>query len=460
MGLLNRAAASVWRAFQAESLQAAAAGQSQSISDPNHWFIRALGGGKTKAGPQVSEYTALHLPVVYACVNRISNPVARFPLKIFKPAKGGGADEVTDHPLSKRLSVRPNDFMSSRTLRKTVQGHALLWGNGYVEIERNNRGQAVGLWPLLPWNTHPRRENDRLIYQTTIGGQSHRIDYNDVLHIMDISQDGYVGQSPISLARQALGLALAMEEFGAKFFANDAKSGGFLMHPGNLGGEAQGRLKAQVGERSGLENAHRVKILEEGMKFISTTIPPEDAQFLGSREMQIAEIARLYDVPLVLLQSHEKTTSWGTGIEQLMIGFVRQTIEPWVHGWEQELNWKLFTEEERKRGYYVKFNMNALLRGDSAARAAFYKEMFSLAGITANQICALEDMDPIGPDGDVRFVSTNLQSLERAISGPPVPTPDNANPIAGPSGGDPPPQPVPPPRQRSAEITSIQREAA
>lgn len=457
MGILNRATASVWRMFSPES---AAAGASQSISDPNHWFLRVIGGGRTKAGPQVSEYTALHLPVVYACVNRISNPVARFPAKILRPAKGGASEEVTDHPLSIRLGVRPNEFMSSRTLRKTVQGHALLWGNGYVEIERNGRGQAVGLWPLLPWNTHPRRENDRLIYETTIAGQSHRIDYNDVLHIMDISQDGYVGQSPISLARQALGLALAMEEFGAKFFANDAKSGGFLTHPGNLGGDAQERLKAQVTQKSGLENAHRVKILEEGMKFISTTIPPEDAQFLGSREMQIAEIARLYDVPLVLLQSHDKTTSWGTGIEQLMIGFVRQTIEPWVHSWEQELNWKLFTEEERKRGYYVKFNMNALLRGDSAARAAFYREMFGLAGITANQICALEDMDPIGPDGDARFVSTNLQSLERAISGPPAaPPPSNTDPAASPSGGHLPTPPAPP-RQTSAEITTIQREAA
>lgn len=418
-------------------LFAAAFGASHSISDPNNWFVRAIGGGKTNSGAQVSEFSALKLTPVYACVNRIANPVGRFPIKILKPKKGGGSEEVTDHPMSSGkaapLSMRPNPLMSSRTLRKTVQGHALLWGNGYCEIERNNKGQAIGLWPLLPWNTAPERDGDRVHYRTTIDGKQFRIEQNEVIHIMDMSQDGYVGLSPVYLAREALGMASALETFGAKFFGNDAKSGGFLMHPGRLNAAAQSNLGNRKGRRGeqessgnnpasllekqgGLDNAHRVKVLEEGMKFIQTTIPPEDAQFLSTREMQIAEIARMYDVPLVLLQSHEKSTSWGTGIEQLMIGFVRQTIDPWVAAWEQELNWKLFTDREREQGYYVKFNMNALLRGDSAARATFYKMLFEVGGITSNQICDLEDMDPIGSEGDERFVSTNVQSLKNAIN--------------------------------------------
>ncbi|WP_245430939.1 phage portal protein [Rhodoplanes roseus] len=411
-------------------LAAAAFGASQPVSDDRHWLLRAIGGAKTDAGVPVSEHTALHLPVVYACINRIANPIARFPLKILQKTSSGGAAEVLDHPLSQRLGLRPNDFMNSRTLRKTIQAHALLWGNGYIEIERNNRGQAVGLWPLLAWSTRPVRIEDRLVYRTSIDGRQHDLDYGDVLHVMDLSQDGYIGQSQIALARQAVGMALAMEKFGAKFFGNDAKSGGFLLHPGqlsatarqNLGSSSEKRTDpgAQLERQGGLENAHRVKVLEEGMKFVNTTIPPEDAQFLGSREFQIAEIARMYDVPLVLLQSHEKTTSWGSGIEQLMIGFVRQTIDPWVQAWEQELNWKLFTEAERAAGLYVKFNMNAMLRGDTAARAAFYKEMFAVAGLTPNQICALEDMDPIGPDGDHRFVPANFVTLDRAIN-PPAP---------------------------------------
>lgn len=420
-------------------LFAAAFGASHSIADSNSWLVRAIGGGRTHSGAHVSEFGSLKLTPVYACVNRIANPVGRFPIKILTPKAGGGSQEVTEHPMSagkvSPISIRPNPLMSSRTLRKTVQMHALLWGNGYCEIERNNAGQAIGLWPLLPWNTTPVRDGDKVHYRTTIDGTQFRIDQNDVIHIMDVSQDGYVGLSPVSLAREAMGMASALETFGAKFFGNDAKSGGFLMHPGRLNAAAQANLGSRKpdGEASGgnspakmlerqggLDNAHRVKVLEEGMKFIQTTIPPEDAQFLSTREFQIAEIARMFDVPLVLLQSHEKSTSWGTGIEQLMIGFVRQTIDPWVAAWEQELNWKLFTGREREQGYFVKFNMNALLRGDSAARAAFYKSMFEVAGMSPNQICELEDMDPIGADGDERFVSNNVQSLKNAIN-PPAP---------------------------------------
>lgn len=410
-------------------------GPSMSVGREDGWFIRMLGGGKTKAGTTVNEYTALYLPVVYACVNRIANPLANFPLSIVQPDGMGGWAEVKEHPMSQRIGIRPNDFMSSRTLRKTTQGHALLWGNGYQEIERNQKGEAVGLWPLLPDRTRPHRKDGSVVFRTTIDGTSFQIDHGNIVHVMDLSHDGYLGYSQVTIARQALGMAVALEEFGAKFFANDMKSGGFLQHPGRLGPRAQQNIRTPNGQRAapenpaaaveaqgGLDNAHRIKVLEEGMKFVSTTIPPEDAQFLGTREFQIAEIARMYDVPLVLLQSHEKTTSWGTGIEQLMIGFITNTVAPWVQATEQEYDWKLFTEAEREKGLKVKFNMKAVLRGDMEARAAFYKAMFEL-GMTINQILALEDMSGIGAEGDINFVSNNVQTLERAINGDPAPSP-------------------------------------
>lgn len=410
-----------------------------SIGSPGGWFVRMLGGGKTKAGTPVSEYTALQLPVVYACVNRIGNPISRFPLGMFRRLDDGSRRPVKaeEHPLARQLGVRPNEHMSSRTLRKTTQGHALLWGNGYLEIERNRRGQSVGLFPLLPDRTRPVREDGEYAFRTTIDGESIKLPHDDVIHIMDQSQDGFVGISQIAMARQAIGMGLAMEEFGAKFFANDAKSGGFLMHPGRLNQQAKQNLRGESGERKtspespaagleaqgGLENAHRVKVLEEGMKFISTTIPPEDAQFLGSREFQIAEVARIFDVPLVLLQSHEKSTSWGSGIEQLMIGFLRSTIEPWVDAWEQELNWKLFTAEEIDRGFYVKFNMKAMMRGDMKARADFYAKLFGVGGFSPNRILELEDEDGIGEIGDHHFVPANYVTLDRATD--PNYAPDN-----------------------------------
>lgn len=404
-------------------------GPSDPLSSPGNWLVRNI-GPKTKAGVSVSELTALHLPVVYACVNRISNPISRFPLRMFQSLPDGKRRVVTadEHPFAARLGVRPNDQMSSRTVRKTVQAHALLWGNGYLEIERNGRGQAVGLYPLQPNVTRPVKENGEHFYRSTINGQNVRLAHEDVIHIMDQSQDGFVGISQIAMARQAVGMGLAMEEFGAKFFANDAKSGGFLMHPGRVSARARENIRGRDGEvkrapenpaasldaQTGLDNAHRVKVLEEGMKFISTTIPPEDAQFLGSREFQIAEVARIYDVPLILVQSQDKQTSFGSGVEQLMIGFVRQTLDPWVDAWEQELNWKLFTEEEKAQGYYVKFNMNALLRGDMKTRAEFYMRLFGVGGLAPNTILALEDEDGIGPMGDHHFVPANFVTLERA----------------------------------------------
>lgn len=405
-----------------------------SVSSSGGWFLRALGGAKTNTGLVVSEHGSLRLTPVYACVNRISNPIAWFPLRMYRSRPNGGKEVVPhgtgrgQHPFASRIGVRPNDLMSSRTVRKTSQAHALLWGNGYLEIERDRRGRGVGLYPLLPDRTAPRRQDGEHWFETTIDGRRHRFDPDNVIHIMDQSQDGYVGMSQIALHREALGLAMATETFGAKFFANDAKSGGFLLHPGKLSPIAKQNIRGKDGEtkpapespasslhdQGGLDNAHRVKVLEEGMKFVQTTIPPEDAQFLGTREFQIAEIARIFDVPLILLQSHEKTTSWGSGIEQLMIGFIRQTVGPWVDAWEQELNWKLFTDEEKDQGFYVKFNMNALLRGDMKTRAEFYNKIFMVGGFSPNRILQLEDEDPIGPEGDEHFVPANMVTLKRA----------------------------------------------
>lgn len=414
---------------------AAAFGETQSVSDDGGWIIRAIGGGKTHAGVPVSEYSARNLPIVSACVNRITNPLSSFPLRMYRTNDDGNPVPLTpkEHPLAAKLNLRPNPGMSSRTVRKVTQGHALLWGNGYLEVERNGRGSGVGLYPLLPDRTRPIRENGDHFYRTTINGKTKELPAEDVIHIMDQSQDGYVGLSQIAMHRQAIGWGFAMEEFGSKFFANDAKSGGFLMHPGKLGPKAKTNLHnvdggkadpsspaSAVERQGGLENAHRIKILEEGMKWISTTIPPEDAQFLGSREFQVAEMARIWDIPLILLQSQEKQTSFGSGIEQLRIAFIGSTIQPWVTAWEQELNWKLFTPEELEKGYYCKFIMNAMLRGDMKARSEFYKSLFSVGGFSPNQILALEEMDSIGPSGDYHFVPANFTTLERAIEGPPA----------------------------------------
>lgn len=368
-------------------------GPSHAVSDESGWFIRAIGGNGTKSSVAVSEYTALQLPVVYACVRLISEAVAQLPLNVYRRTSEG-REEARDHPLWSVLHDAANEHMTAFTFRNTEQHHTLLWGNGYAEIQRNRNGQAIGLWPLLPDRTHPDKDrNNRLTFRTTINGEQRRLEHDAVMHIPALGFDGYVGYSPIAMAREAVGLGLAMEEFGAKFFANDAKSGGFIQHPGKLGPKAVSNISDSMQEQGGLDNAHRIKVLEEGAKFIQTTIPPEDAQFLGSREFQIAEIARIFNVPLFMIQSHEKTTSWGSGIEQMGLGFVRYTLQPWLVRWEQEANRKLFTEEERRNGYFVKFNVNALERGDMAARINYYASGIQNGWLNRNEARAKEELN-------------------------------------------------------------------
>jgi len=284
-------------------------------------------------------------------------------------------------------------------VRNTAQSHALLWGNAYAEIGRTNGGEPVDLFPLLPDRTVVERDRERQThqYRTNVDGRHVTLPADRVLHIPALGFDGLVGYSPIWMARQAVGLGLAMEEFGAKFFSNDMKSGGYLKHPGRLSEEAQRNIKESMERQGGLDNAHRLKILEEGMDFQQVTIPPEDAQFISSREFQTEEIARLYRIPLFMLQSHAKDTSWGTGIAQQSLGFVRYTLEPWLQRWEQELNRKMLTRREREQGFYLKHNVNALLRADTETRANVYERALDpeTGWMLRNEVRGLEDLNNI-----------------------------------------------------------------
>jgi HK97 family phage portal protein len=316
--------------------------------------------------------------------------------------------------------------MTPFTCRSTIAHHQVLWGNGYGEIEKNGKGESMGLWPLLPDRTRPMRDTQtkELYYTTSIDGQSFDIENENCLHIPALAWDGYIGYSPVAQARQAFGLSLATEEFGAKFFGNDAKSGGFLMHPAKLGEKAAGNLSDSMNKKGdGLKDAHRIRILEEGMKFVQTTIPPDDAQFLATREFQIAEIARMFGVPLFLLQSTEKSTSWGSGIESMGLAFLMWTLNPWIIKMEQEVNRKMFTTAEREKGLFVKLNVNALLRGDMAARATFYKNGIVDGWMTRNEVRNLEDRNPL--EGlDEPLVPLNMTPAgQQESQGPGIKTP-------------------------------------
>lgn len=374
------------------------ASATQTLDQPG-WLTRVINGQSTHAGTHVSETTALTLPTVYAAVGIIADAVAQLPLSVYQRSPEG-RHMLRDHPVHHLLHDAPNEHMTAFTYRNTKQHHVLLWGNGYSEIERTRGGAVAGLWPLLPDRTYPSKDPDgTLYYQTSVAGRAHRLAHTDVLHIPALGFDGYIGYSPIALARQALGLALATEEFGAKFFGQGSRGSAVLKHPGKLSDPAHQRLKESFSDAyEGLENAHRVRILEEGMDFVQTSIPPEEAQFLQTREFQIAEIARMFRVPLWMLQSHTKDTSWGSGIEQMGIGFLLYTLTPWLVRIEQECNRKLFSPKERAAGLYVKFNTAALMRGDARTRSEYLSKAVGRPWMSVDEARRLEELNDMGID--------------------------------------------------------------
>jgi len=357
------------------------------------------GGGPTFAGPAVDEQAALKVTAVYRAIAVISEAVAMLPIDVMQRV-GDRREERSDHPVAELLR-RPNPLMTAADLRGAQQAHVLQYGNAYIDIQRDEGGRPIGLWPLLPDRTRAVGRDgpsgERIIgYESVVDGLRYDFDTANIAHVHGLAFDGIRGYSPLSLARQAVGLALGLEEFGARFFGNDAKSGGFLEHPGKLGAEAQKNLRESMAAQGGLSQAHRIKILEEGMKFSATTIAPEDAQFLMTRTFQVEEIARLYGVPLHMLQSQAKSTSWGAGIAQMSLGFLIYTVAPWLVRWEQELERKLLSPAELAAGLFVRHNVNALLRADAATRAGFYTAALNRATgwMSRNEVRALEDLNP------------------------------------------------------------------
>jgi HK97 family phage portal protein len=429
MGLLARIAEAT------RFVMMGAAAQSQSVGAEQGWIFSVLNGARTKAGTQVNQYTALNLPVVWSAVTLLVDVFTQLPVDMYQRTDRG-SKKIVSHPVLDLLNAMGNDEMTSTSVLGAMEMADCTWGNGYAEIQWANSGEPVGLWPLLPFATRAESYlpdgTRKLNYLTSIDGKQFRLYPENVLHFKDYTRDGITGLSPIAYARQTIGWGLAMEEFGAKFFANDAKSGGFLMHPGKLGSKAITNIQDSMADQdkassdgSGLDNAHRLKVLEEGLKYIPVTIPPEDAQFLGSREFQVAEVARIYHIPLVLLQSLEGSTVWGTGIESLLIAFVVFTIAPRLKRREQELMNKLLSPAERAKGFYLKFNLNALLRGDMGARSKFYQSGILSGWLVRNEAREKEDLNPIaGLDTPLQPQNTvgvdeNGQAMPAAQQGSP-----------------------------------------
>ena len=377
-------------------------------------------GGST-AGKYVNERSAMQMTAVYSCVRILAEAVAGLPLHLYRYTKDGGKEKAIDHPLYLLLHDEPNPEMSSFVFRETLMTHLLLWGNAYAQIIRNGKNEVIALYPLMPNKMSVDRDESGHLYYTyqrstdeapTMEGSSVILKPEDVLHIPGLGFDGLVGYSPIAMAKNAIGMAIACEEFGAKFFANGAAPSGVLEHPGTI--KDPGRVReAWQSQFGGSSNSGKVAVLEEGMKYTPISISPEQAQFLETRKFQINEIARIFRVPPHMVGDLEKSSF--SNIEQQSLEFVKYTLDPWVIRWEQSIMRSLLTADEKKT-YFAKFNLDGLLRGDYQSRMNGYAIGRQNGWMSANDIRELENLDriPTEEGGDLYLINGNMLPMKNA----------------------------------------------
>ena len=375
--------------------------------------------GGTSSGKTVNERTAMQTTAVFACVRILAEAVAGLPLHVYRYREDGGKERIPQHPLYNLLHNETNPEMTSFVFRETLMSHLLLWGNAYAQIVRNGRGQPVALYPLLPSKMDVNRApSGELLYTYSLDtDESGRMPQggvitlrrDQVLHIPGLGFDGLVGYSPIALAKNAIGMALATEEYGASFFANGANPGGVLEHPGTIK-DIQRVKDSWNSAYQGSGNAHRVAVLEENMKFHAIGIPPEQAQFLETRKFQINEIARIFRIPPHMVGDLDKSSY--SNIEHQSLEFVKYSLDPWVVRWEQSLCQSLLLPSE-KSSIFIRFNVEGLQRGDFKSRMESYAEGIQNGFYCPNDIRNLENMNliPEAEGGNKFMVNGNMKKL-------------------------------------------------
>lgn len=390
--------------------------QNKTVGSSYSFFM-----GGSSAGKSVTERSAMQMTAVYSCVRILAEAVAGLPLHFYKYNENGSKTKAIDTGLYHLLHDEPNPEMSSFVFRETLMTHLLLWGNAYAQIIRNGKGEVIALYPLMPNKMSVDRDENGVLYYTyqksIEEGKAKEVgtvilSSKDVLHIPGLGFDGLVGYSPIAMAKNAIGLAIATEEYGAKFFANGAAPSGVLEHPGTI--KDPTRLRENWNSTfGGSANSGKVAVLEEGMKYTPISIAPEQAQFLETRKFQINEIARIFRVPPHMVGDLEKSSF--SNIEQQSLEFVKYTLDPWIIRWEQSLNRSLLNKDEKKI-YFFKFNVEGLLRGDYQSRMQGYATARQNGWMSTNDIRELENLDKIPTElgGDLYLINGNMLPLNNA----------------------------------------------
>lgn len=380
-------------------------------------ILEMLGADQTLTGKKVDEITALGLPAVWRAMQVTCNVPAALPLHAYKHT---GSARVLATGQQESLISDPHPDMTSFEFWQTVYFHRKAWGNAYVRKLRNQLEQIVELWPIHPSRVKVGREseNGRKVYVID-GDTDHPLSDREILHLPGLGYDGVCGVSPIRAARESIGMGLAAQEYGAKFFSNGMLATGVLQTEQRLTQTQADAISARwKAKRSGLKSAHETIVLDKGAKFTQLSLAPEDAQFLETRRFQVVEICRWFGIPPFLMFDTEKSTSWGTGLEQQALGWVKIDLLPDLTSVEQRLTKHVL----KPTPVYAHYSVEGLLRGDSAARAAFYKSLWEIGALSTDEIRELEERGPV-EGGDVRYRPLNFGVLGTSDT---TPTPEEA----------------------------------
>ena len=389
-----------------------------SLTNPKAWNpgLWNFAGVQSSAGMQVDENTALTMSAVFACIRLLANTLAQVPVHLYRRV-GEGKEKATDKRIYSLVHSKPNKLMSSFRFRQTLQGHVVSWGNAYIYVSRDKVGRVLELWPLRPDKMEllPRGSDGYVRYEYTTPSGPVVLGRDEVCHIPGFGFDGLQGYSIIALARQGIGLAMAAEDFGSRYFGEGTHPSLVIKHPGKLSVEAHASLKKDLIDKySNLGKSHKLLLLEEEMSVEKIGIPPEDSQFIQTRQFQVQDIARWYGVPPHLIQDESRSTY--SNIEQQQLNFVIHTAAPWFTLWEQELS-VYFIKPPFMDELFFEFNMDGLLRGDSAARGNYYRGMWNVGAMSQNEIRAKENMNPV-KDGNKYYVPINMIPTDAPIPEP------------------------------------------
>lgn len=394
---------SIWRRFSAWARSATSQQEGQQSGAPGSRNIESV--------KSVTEDTALQISAVWSCVRLLTETLASMPLHLYD-VTGEERIEDNDHLLSRLLKRRPNARMSKVVWFETMQLNLVMHGNAYAVIDRNAVGDVVSLWPLPAQQVEVETLSDgTVVYYYTQGSDVSVFAEENILHVR-LFGNGIIGLSPLEYARNSIGLATASEEYSTKFFKNGGKPGGVLTIDKILKPEQRDQVRKSFGALTeGSENAHRLMVLEAGMKYDQVQLNPNDMQMLETRRFQLRDISRFFGVPSILINDQEGTTTWGTGVEHIMLGFYQLTMRPYLSRWEEALREKLLKGSERNK-YRVEFAFEGLLRADSKGRSEFLSQMVNNGLMTRNEARKKENLPPL-PGGDMLTAQTALAPLEQ-----------------------------------------------